>query len=67
MYIKYKGFRMPARSKEQTGVLQLKVVLEGEMLKRFLEVKKEAGLENNSEIVRMLITEAYNKFKLPGR
>lgn len=58
---------MPARSKEQTGVLQLKVVLEGEMLKRFLEVKKEAGLENNSEIVRMLITEAYNKFKLPGR
>jgi len=54
---------MPARSKEETGTLQLKVVLEGDMLKRFLELKKKMGLENNSDIMRMLITQAYEELK----
>lgn len=41
--------------------LQIKVKLEGETLTRFLYIKKALGLETNSETIRLLITQAYEK------
>lgn len=35
--------------------------MEGEMLKRFLAVKKKWGLEANTDVVRMLITQYYDQ------
>jgi len=40
---------------------QIRVLLEGEMAKRFNAIKDKWGLENNAEVVRMLITMKYEE------
>jgi len=51
---------MPARSKEG-GPIQLKALLEEDTAKKFLMIKKRYGLENNSDLVRLLITRTYEE------
>lgn len=46
---------------EESEVLGLNVILEGEIREHFLQIKKAKGLKNNSEAVRFIITELYNK------
>ena len=41
--------------------IRLGLTLEGEMLKRFLTVKKKWGLESNADVIRMLITMEHEK------
>ena len=41
--------------------IKLGIVLKGDMKKRFLSVKNHWGLENNTDVIRMLITREYEK------
>ena len=41
--------------------VRIALVLEGEMAKRFDAVKKKWGLEANTDVVRMLITQYYDQ------
>jgi hypothetical protein len=41
--------------------VDLRVILEGESAKQFLEIKKELGLSQNTEVVRAIINRYYNK------
>jgi len=51
---------MMTREKERYHV---KLRLQGEMAKRFNVIKREWGLENKSEVIRMLIYEMYKKIQ----
>lgn len=46
---------------ENQETIRIGLTLEGEMKKRFLAIKKQWGLENNTDVVRMLITREYEK------
>jgi len=41
--------------------IRIGLTLEGEMLKRFLAIKRSWGVESNADIIRMLITREYEK------
>jgi hypothetical protein len=41
--------------------LQLRVKLEGIMRERFLALKQRLGFESNTDLVRLLITRAYEQ------
>ena len=44
----------------------LRVKLDGEMAKRFNDLKRKLGFENNTDLVRLLISRAYEEeFGLP--
>jgi len=43
--------------------IRIGLTLEGEMAQRFLELKKKWGLESSSDVLRMLITKAYDDMK----
>jgi hypothetical protein len=47
--------------KDENKPIRLGLTLEGEMLKRFLTIKKKWGLESNADVVRFLITQEYEK------
>jgi len=49
--------------KKEEETIRIGLTLEGEMKKRFLLVKKQWGLENNTDVVRMLITREYEKIE----
>lgn len=49
-----------SQEKEKEKVVRLGLTLEGEMLKRFRAVKNKWGMESNADVVRMLITDAYD-------
>jgi len=53
--------KMPRKTPENREVLQLRVRLEGEMKKRFLALKEKMGFEQNSDLVRLLITRGYEQ------
>jgi hypothetical protein len=46
---------------EEEKEIQLRVRLEGEMVRRFLALKKKLGFESNSDLVRLLITRSYEE------
>jgi hypothetical protein len=46
---------------EDQETIRIGLTLEGEMKKRFLAIKKQWGLENNTDVVRMLITREHEK------
>lgn len=46
---------------EDQETIRIGLTLEGEMKKRFLTIKKQWGLENNTDVVRMLITREHEK------
>jgi len=52
------------REKERFHV---KLRLQGEMAKKFNVIKREWGLENKAEVVRMLIYEMYQKINQKRR
>ncbi|MEM4206958.1 MAG: hypothetical protein QXQ43_06770 [Nitrososphaerota archaeon] len=43
--------------------VEVRVEFEGEFADKFLFVKRDLGLKNNTEVVRHLIKEAYEKIK----
>lgn len=51
---------MPARTKKE-GPIQLKALLEGDMAQKFLLIQKRYGLENRSDVIRLLVTRAYEE------
>jgi len=51
--------KMP--KKGDKDIIRLGLTLEGEMLKRFLAIKRKWGLESNADVVRLLITREYEK------
>jgi len=62
MYVKVQV--LPARRRQkETGKLQVKVLLDGEMLKRFNEIKRRLGLEHDSEVVRWMISHYHEELK----
>lgn len=40
---------------------EVRAILTGEMQKRYAAIKKRLGLENDSDIVRLLITQEYER------
>jgi hypothetical protein len=48
-------------AEESKEKLKLGIILQGEMKRRFLAIKKQWGLENNTDVVRMLITREHEK------
>jgi len=48
---------------EIVNEVQVRLVLEGEMAGRFLRIKEKYGLENNTDVVRLLITMEYERIK----
>jgi len=46
---------------------QVRVVFNGEMKDRFEAVKKHYGMQNNADVIRLLVTEEFEKlgFRLP--
>jgi len=51
---------MPMRKGTRDN-FQIRVLLKGEMARRFNAIKDAWGLENNAEVVRMLITQKYEE------
>jgi hypothetical protein len=47
----------------ETGKIQIRIDLEGEIADKFEAVKKDKGLENNTDVVRSLITDAFKKLQ----
>jgi hypothetical protein len=39
----------------------IRVELEGEISEKFLRLKEKFGLKNNTEVIRRVITEAYDR------
>jgi len=52
---------MPRKGKKDD--FRVKLVLEGEMLKRFNTIKREWGLESKSEVIRRLIEQKYQEIQ----
>lgn len=47
-------------------MIQIRLNLEGEMEKKFLKIKKRYGLESNTDLIRLLIVQAYDQLKKEG-
>jgi hypothetical protein len=47
-----------SKNKEE---ISLRVVLKGQVLKKFRDLKGRYGLENDTELVRLLIAEEYKR------
>ena len=43
--------------------IQIRLDLEGELAEKFKIVKREKGLENNTDLLRLLITEAFKEIE----
>lgn len=57
MYVLFIGVRnMPSEKK-----VTIRIDLEGDLAKYFLYLKKRKGIKANSEVIRMLITEEYQR------
>ncbi|MGQ9543703.1 MAG: hypothetical protein ACUVTM_06445 [Candidatus Bathyarchaeia archaeon] len=41
--------------------VEIRLTLEGEMARRFLDLKERWGFESNTDLLRMLITRAYHQ------
>ena len=48
-------------TKREPEEMQLRVMLEGVMAERFRALKERLGFENNTDLVRLLITRAYEQ------
>ena len=58
---------MPYRKGYKEGEpLQLKVALDEELTRRFLQIKKRYGFESNTDLIRMLIAIKYDELKKEG-
>lgn len=47
--------------------VEIRLTLEGDMAKRFLELKKRWGFESNTDLLRMLVTKSYEELKPLGK
>jgi len=43
--------------------IEVRVVLNGEVAQRFLEIKKRKGIGNNADVVRFVISEYYEEMR----
>jgi len=46
--------------------LTIRIDLEGELAKKFEIIKREKGIENNTDVLRNLISEAYKQLQKEG-
>jgi hypothetical protein len=46
--------------------IQIRIDLEGDVAEKFNAIKADRGLENNTDIIRLLITEAYKRLPKEG-
>ena len=53
--------KMPKKKTNDPEQVQVRLVLEGEMVTRFNRIKKKYGLETNADVVRLLITMEYDR------
>jgi hypothetical protein len=49
------------KEKKEDKQVQFRLALEGEMAVRFNRIKKKYGLESNADLVRLLITNEYER------
>jgi hypothetical protein len=49
------------QKKEENAPVQFRLALDGEMAVRFNRIKKKYGLESNADLVRLLITNEYER------
>jgi len=54
-------------SERKSPRIRIGLTLEGEMAQRFLKLKERWGLESSADVLRMLITKAYEELKLLGK
>ena len=47
----------------QNDKLCIRIDLEGELVRKFEKIKHEKGIENNTDVLRNLITEAYKQIE----
>jgi hypothetical protein len=59
-----KSFFVWLKMTHKGEVLDIRLRLNGEVKSRFLEIKKAKGLTNNTEVLRLVINEYFEK-KLP--
>ncbi|MGQ9543241.1 MAG: hypothetical protein ACUVTM_04010 [Candidatus Bathyarchaeia archaeon] len=52
--------------KEEEKV-EIRLTLEGDMARRFLELKKKWGFESNTDLLRVLVTKSYEESKPLGK
>jgi hypothetical protein len=43
--------------------LSIRLDLEGELARKFEKIKREKGIANNTDVIRLLITETYNQLE----
>ena len=43
--------------------VQVRIVLEGDMARKFNRIKKRYGLESNADLVRLLISQEYERME----
>jgi hypothetical protein len=43
--------------------LSIRLDLEGELARKFEKIKREKGIANNTDVIRLLITETYNELE----
>jgi hypothetical protein len=56
-----------SKNKYRKGeVIQIRLNLEGELADKFLKIKKRYGLESNTDLIRLLIVQAYDQLKKEG-
>jgi hypothetical protein len=45
----------------EDGIVDLRVILEGDSAKQFLKIKQKKGLTQNTEVIRTIINDFYNE------
>ena len=46
---------------KDSGSLEIRVKLHGEQIQKFLKIKEELGLVNNSEVIRHIVSEKFRE------
>jgi hypothetical protein len=57
---------MNKNKSKKEGIIQIRINLEGELADKFLKMKKRYGLESNTDLIRLLIVQAYDQLKKEG-
>jgi hypothetical protein len=47
----------------QNEKLSIRLDLEGDLARKFERIKREKGIANNTDVIRLLITQAYNEME----
>ena len=56
-----KNYIVWIKMSQAKNILDIRVKLKGEVRTRFLQIKKAKGLTNNTEVLRLIINEYFDK------